>query len=465
MCSPEAEVMKKIWARQALTEDGWQDSVLLTIDKSGTIATVEANAAADGEIRSILLPAPANLHSHAFQRVMAGLTETRSLEKGDNFWTWRKTMYALLEHLSPEDVQAVAAFAQMEMLEAGFAGVAEFHYLHHEVGGQAYANPGEMSARVAAAAKETGIGLMLLPALYERGGIDGSPLEGVQQRFGCNLDRFAKILDAARLAVAELPPDSRVGIALHSMRSVSLETITQAQTLFSNSVLHIHAAEQTAEVESVTAATSLRPVEWLLENCQINDGWCLVHCTHLTPVETRRLAESGAVAGLCPITESNLGDGIFNGRDFIRNGGTFGIGTDSNVRISLTEELRTLEYSQRLRHRIRAALASNHDSPGRELFETACRGGALACRRNGGRIGPGALADLIELDGDGIDLAGLEADRILDAWIFSANRNLVRNVWSAGRHAVRDGLHCRREAITRKYLPVQNRLRNLAQGT
>ena len=455
--------MKRIWARHALTEEGWRDSVLLSVNAAGRIESVAAGEPAKGHQCSVLIPAPANLHSHAFQRVMAGLTESRSSAATDDFWTWRRAMYGLLEHLTPDDVEAISAFAQMEMLEAGFAAVAEFHYLHHAKGGRAYANPSEMSQRVAAAAERTGIGLTLLPVLYEHGDIGKRPLEGAQLRFGSNLDNFVRMLESIRPAVAELGPDSRVGAALHSMRTVSLETIARARELFPDLPLHIHAAEQTAEVEAISGATKLRPVEWLLEKCGLDENWCLVHCTHMSPSETSGLAGSGAVAGLCPITESNLGDGIFNGGEYLQFGGTFGVGTDSNVRISLTGELRTLEYSQRLKHRSRAALALRHESPGRELLESACRGGAQACRRNGGRIAKGALADLIELDGDGIELAGLSGDRILDAWIFAAGGNPVRNVWSAGRHLVRDGKHIERQAIAGKYLPVQTRLRGLIQ--
>ncbi len=456
--------MKQIWARQALTTEGWQDSVLLTVDSSGMILSMKSNVPAAGHTCSVLLPAPANLHSHAFQRVMAGLTESRSTAATDNFWTWRQAMYELLQHLSPCDVEAIAAYAQMEMLEAGFASVAEFHYLHHGPGGQSYEDPGEMSLRIASAACESGIGLTLLPTLYEQGNIGGQPLEGAQLRFGSGSGTFARIIETANGAVSQLPADSCVGVALHSMRTVSLDVLATARDLFPGLVLHIHAAEQEAEVRGVVDHTSKRPVEWLLDNCTVDPGWCLIHCTHMEPGETEKLAESGAVAGVCPITESNLGDGIFDGRNYIGRGGTLGVGTDSNVRISLVGELRTLEYSQRLKHQIRAALALHHVSPGRAVFEAAGKGGALACRRNSGTLRPGALADLVELDGDSIELSGLEGDGILDTWIFASRSNLVRNVWSAGRHVVRDFGHVGRDRIAGKYRSVQNRLRRLIQG-
>ena len=263
-------LVNRIWARHALTEEGWRDSVLLEIDGTGRIESIETGKPAEGHQCCVLIPAPANLHSHAFQRVMAGLTESRSSAAGDDFWTWRRTMYGLLEHLTPDDVEAISAFAQMEMLEAGFAAVAEFHYLHHAKGGRAYENPCEMSQRVVAAAERTGIGLTLLPVLYEHGNIARSPLEGAQLRFGSNPDDFARLVESIRPEVAGLGPDSLVGAALHSMRTVPLETIAKARELFPDIPLHIHAAEQTAEVEAIADATSLRPVEWLLENCGLD---------------------------------------------------------------------------------------------------------------------------------------------------------------------------------------------------
>ena len=453
--------MTEIWAKQALTRQGWAESVLVSVDESGAISSVESSVPARGERVSILLPAPANLHSHAFQRAIAGLTESRSSAEGDDFWTWRQAMYRLLQHLDPDDVEGIAAYAQLEMLEAGFSAVAEFHYLHHTSRGWPYDNPGEMSARLASAADATGIGLTLLPTLYVHGSMDGRELEGAQLRFGSHLVGFADIVDAASTATASLASDCTTGVALHSMRTVPLDQIAGFRDNFPSMPIHIHAAEQVAEVDLVLQVTSQRPVEWLLEHAGAGEGWSIIHATHMSHAETRDLARSGAVAGLCPITESNLGDGIFNGRSYVGQGGNYGVGTDSNVRISLAKELETLEYSQRLRHRARAALANAYASPARDLYESAALGGALACGRNSGEIAVGALADLVELDGDSIELSGLANDMILDAWTFAAPRNPVRNLWSAGRHVVRNGRHFRREAIECRYAEIQRRLRSL----
>ncbi len=455
--------MKKYWAKHALTEDGWKESVLLTVANSGNIVDLSAGSPPEGTRCSVLLPAPPNLHSHCFQRVMAGLTESRSQAVHDDFWTWRRTMYKLLEHLTPDDVETIAAQAQMEMLEAGFASVAEFHYLHHGAGGQRHDNPAEMSLRIVSAAANTGIGLTLLPVMYKHSGMECAPLEGAQLRFGCDTEEFAELMATAQKATNQAAPDFRTGCAAHSMRALPLAEIAAMHSTHAGMPLHIHAAEQVAEVESVVETTSRRPVEWLLENACTDSNWCLIHCTHMTSPETKGLARSGAVAGLCPITEANLGDGIFNGKEYVRAGGHYGVGTDSNVRISLTGELRTLEYSQRLRHQSRSVLAINRASPARDMLEGVCQGGAMACGRNCGGLAVGKLADLIELDDESMELSGLDGDRLLDSWVFASTGNQVKNVWSAGRHVVRYGRHIRRDAIAGNYLKVQDRLRKSVQ--
>jgi formimidoylglutamate deiminase len=297
-----------------------------------------------------------NLHSHAFQRAMAGMTEYRSAGQ-DSFWTWRTLMYRFLDRLSPEDVQAIAAMVMLETAEAGYAAVAEFHYLHHAPGGTPYDDLAEMSARIAAAASETGLGLTHLPVLYERGGCDGRPLTAGQLRFGNDPERFAKLWDGAAKALAALPADTVLGVAPHSLRAASAEGIRAAAALNPQPPIHIHVAEQMAEVTEVQAATGARPVEWLIANADLSSRWCLIHATQMEPFETEAMAKSGAIAGLCPITEANLGDGIFDGVRFQAHGGVYGVGSDSNVRISLSEELRLLEYSQRLAGKGRAMLA------------------------------------------------------------------------------------------------------------
>ena len=443
--------MTILWAKQALTSDGWQRDVLVTIGDDGYICALETGARPDGKRLDILLPAPANTHSHAFQRAMAGMTERRGPDPRDSFWTWREVMYRFVDLLTPDDIEAIAAFLYMEMLEAGFSSVAEFHYLHHGLGGVPYDNIAETAHRIASAANVAGIGLTLLPVLYMQGGCDGRALVGGQQRFGNSTDQFAALVEASKDAVDELPTDSRLGVTAHSLRAVSPENLSFAASLAPQSPFHIHIAEQDAEVEEIIKHHGQRPVEYLLDHHDVDARWSLIHVTQMTEAETLALAKTGAVANLCPITESSLGDGIFNAREYMQAGGMFSIGSDSNVRISLVEELRTLEYTQRLKHRERAVLATNDRSVGRILWQGAAAGGARANGRKSGKIAVGKLADLLALDSNVPDLVGKQGDMVLDSFIFSGSSNMVSDVWSAGRHMVRGGGHINREIITANY--------------
>lgn len=451
--------MDRIWAETALLDGGWAKDVSLAID-DGKIAEVRTGTLPEpGATRvGVLLPAPANLHSHAFQRAMAGLTERRGPDPRDSFWTWRQLMFRFLDQLTPDDVQAIAAFVQMQMLEAGYAAVAEFHYLHHAPGGVPYARLSEMAGRIVAAADQSGIGLTLLPVLYQYGGCDRRALGPGQIRFGNDPERFALLVDEAEKVLATLPRDARLGVAPHSLRAVSPEGLTAAIALRPDAPLHMHLAEQIAELDEVQAAWGARPVEWLLANAQVNEHWCLIHCTQMQRHETLALAATGAVAGLCPITESSLGDGIFDGVAWSGAGGNWGIGSDSNIRISLSEELRTLDYSQRLRDHSRAALATAEKSTGRILFEAATQGGAQATARDAGAIAPGRLADLMALDTAHIDLEGRDGDTLLDAFVFAADDRAISDVWAAGRHLVSGGKHVQHQAITEAYRRVLRRL-------
>ena len=449
--------MTTVFAKTALLPEGWAKDVQVTW-AHGRITSVQPNAKPAGQSVDCLLPAMVNLHSHAFQRAMAGMTEFRSAGQ-DSFWTWRTLMYRFLDRLTPEDVQAIAAMVMLEMAEAGFAAVAEFHYLHHAPGGGTYDDLAEMSARIAAAAAETGLGLTHLPVLYERGGCDGRALTTGQLRFGNDPDRFANLWAAAAKALAVLPSDTVLGVAPHSLRAASPQGLSAAAALNPATPVHIHVAEQVAEVTEVLAATGARPVQWLIDNIDLSSRWCLIHATQMEPFETEAMARSGAIAGLCPITEANLGDGIFDGVRFRAHGGAFGIGSDSNLRISLSEELRLLEYSQRLAAKGRAMLAEEGRSTGRVLYEEACYGGALAGGRDGGRIAVGAWADLVALDCTGPDMAHSQGDMLLDTFIFAGDDRMVRDVWSAGRHIVTSGQHAARGSIIARYQTAMARLR------
>lgn len=436
-----------IFAAHALLPDGWGKNVRISC-ADGTITDVTPDAAAmPGDVRvSALLPALSNLHSHAFQRAMAGMTEHRIAGR-DSFWTWRDLMYRFTGQLTPEQIEAIAALVFMEMQEAGYAAVGEFHYVHHQPGGVPYADIAELSSRIFAATASTGIGLTHLPVLYSYGGAGAQPLAEGQMRFGNMVDRFARLLDAARMAAQALPTDTRVGLAPHSLRATHPADLAQVLPLAQGNPVHIHVAEQPKEVADISAWLGARPVEWLLDNAAVGPEWCLIHATHMTAAETERLARTGAVAGLCPITESNLGDGPFNGPGWLAAGGAFGIGSDSNVRISLTEELRTLEYSQRLRDLARNVMVSGEGSVGQALYTGAARGGAQALGRKAGQIATGFLADLTAIDADHPTLCALRPDQLLDGLAFAATDSVVTDVWSAGRHQVQGGRHVNRDRI------------------
>lgn len=454
--------MTTIWAAQALLADGWQNDVMLELTADGRIGSVSTGPAPARAYRvGALVPAPANCHSHAFQRAMAGLSERRGDQPSDSFWTWRKLMYAFLDRITPDQVQAIAAFVQMEMLEAGFAANVEFHYLHHRPDGQPYDDIAEMSSRIVAAAQITGIGLTLLPVAYQFGGLDGSPLGAGQRRFGNSPDQYARLIEGAAKAIRPLPADTVLGVAPHSLRAVDPRQLSALSALLPAAPIHMHLAETLAEVDQVVAALGRRPVEWMLDHVDLSQRWCLIHLTQMQDHEIRALARTGAIAGLCPLTEASLGDGIFDGVTWAQCGGGFAIGSDSNIRISLAEEMRQLDTSQRLRDHSRAALATDQHSTGRRILQDAARGGAMSAGRGSGKIAVGEWADLLALDMSHLDLTGLRGDTVLDSFAFAGDRSMVADVWSAGRHMVQGGRHIRRDAIIAAYRAA---VRNLRDG-
>jgi formimidoylglutamate deiminase len=444
--------MTTIRARQALLPEGWRDDVSVEVGADGRIASVSAGAGGPVDHTvGVLVPAPANSHSHAFQRAMAGLTERRGQNPSDSFWTWRRLMYRFLDAITPDQAEAIAAYVQMEMLEAGYATNVEFHYLHHRPDGAPYDDLAEMSARIAAAAATTGIGLTLLPVSYRFGGCDRRPLGPGQRRFGNDPERYARLVAEAGKSIRGLPADTVLGVAPHSLRAVALEDIAPLAALLPEAPIHMHLAETVGEVDEVRAAYGARPVELMLDRLGPSPRWCLIHLTQMTPHETEALAKSGAVAGLCPLTEASLGDGIFAGTGWMAAGGAISLGSDSNIRISLAEELRQLDTTQRLRDHSRAALATATRSTGRRLLEAVAAGGARAAGRGTGAIESGRWADLLALDTAHPDLEGLVGDTILDAFAFAGASDMVADVWAAGRHMVRGGRHIRREAILAGY--------------
>jgi formiminoglutamate deiminase len=437
---------RTLWAQTALLPEGWADEVRLEI-RGGRIAALTRGAppGASDERVAVLLPGMPNVHSHAFQRGMAGLTEYRG-PAADNFWSWRTLMYRFVARMTPEDLEAITTWAFIEMLEAGFTRVGEFHYVHHDPAGKPYADRAELTACVVRAAERSGIALTLLPVFYAHGGFGGaSPSEG-QRRFLHDVPGFARLLEASRGLASGLP-DSVVGMAPHSLRAVTPEELRELLPLAGAGPVHMHAAEQTGEVEQCLAWSGARPVQWLLDHAGVDSRWCLVHSTHVDAAEVSRLAKSEAVAGLCPVTEANLGDGIFPAPGFLAAGGRFGIGTDSNVSIGVGDELRQLEYSQRLRDRARNVVGGNLPSTGRTLFDGALRGGSqsLGVRREEVGIATGAAADFVSLNAESAALAERHGDALLDSLVFGGARDAVDGVWRAGVKCVTSGRHHARE--------------------
>jgi len=445
----------RLFAARALLPRGWASDVLLDIDPAGSIAAVTPGARADGAARAAgaLIPGMPNVHSHAFQRAMTGLAQQRGAAGRDSFWTWRETMYRFVGRLGPDDAHAVAAQLYVELLKNGYTAVAEFQYVHNTPDGSAYADPAEMSLAHVRAARAAGIALTLLPTLYAHGGFGPAVLGPEQARFASSPESVLEIVQRAR---AQAGPELRVGVAAHSLRAVSppqLATLVAGISAIDRSApIHVHAAEQRREVEDCVAWSGRRPVAWLLEHAAPDARWCLVHCTHLDDAELAGLAGSGAVVGLCPSTEADLGDGLFRLPDFRAAGGRWGIGSDSHVSRDPAEELRLLEYAQRLSRRERNVTVSTaRPSVGATLWEAATQGGAQAVGRRAGAIAPGCRADLVVLDDTHVDLIGRRDDAILDALVFSGGRGLVRDVMVGGRWVVREGRHSAEEAIEGRY--------------
>lgn len=485
-----------------LTGDGWVEDAWVRVGGDGVIAAVEAGGrpktggkegagVEESKVERVegwAVPGVPNVHSHAFQRAMAGCAEGRERH---SFWTWRDAMYRFVERLTPDHVEAVAAQLYVELLKAGFTCVGEFHYLHHDPRGRPYADRAEMSLRILAAARTAGIGLVHMPAVYETGGFGGAPLEPGQQRFRLDLDAAARLHEA--LAPAFAAAGQRLGWAVHSLRAVSSASLRRIAAFLDDvgaAPVHIHVAEQEREVEECIAVRGERPVAWLLANAPVDERWCLVHATHMTGDEARAMAACGATAGLCPATEANLGDGLFPLGAFADAGGRFGVGTDSHIARSPAEELRLLEYGQRLAKRRRMVLSATAratsmescrtipqrrdrgqlrgresspadgrgearpsalDGAGGALLSHAWRGGAQALAWNGGRVAAGARADFVVLDAEHPALAGREGGQVLDSWLFSGTDNPVKDVFVGGERVVQDGRHVREEEVARSF--------------
>jgi len=456
--------MADLFFETALLPDGWGASVRVSVDPSGTIVEVKRGAASTGDcvvVRGAAVPGVPNLHSHAFQRALAGWTE-RGSPHGDTFWSWRERMYAFLGRLDPEDVESIASQLYIELVRHGYTSVTEFHYLRNDRDGRPYADPLEMARALMRAADRAGIGLTLLPVLYQNSDFGGREPGPGQRRFVARVDDLLHDIQTLRSETLDRP-DRRVGLALHSLRAVAPEALRDAvqavRAADPDAPIHIHVAEQVAEVEACLAWSGARPVDWLLDHADVDARWCAIHATHMTPDETRRLARSGAVAGLCPTTEANLGDGVFPFSEYTAEDGRWGLGTDSHVSVSPVADARLLEYGQRLIRRERNVAAGRVSrSTGRALLDGAWAGGAQASGRPIGTLASGHRADVVVLDRDHPSMVGREGDDLLDAWVFSGEDPPVREVFLGGRSCHNDVRRAEEERITQRYRSVLTKL-------
>ena len=443
--------------KRALLGKAWASDVAVEVDDRGTITSIETDVG--GVHQGCLLPGLSNLHSHAHQRAMAGFTE-RASSREDNFWTWRKTMYQFLDAMQPHHLMAIASQLYLEMLLAGYTHVAEFQYLHHQANGQQYDNIAEMSLRTLQAAQQVGIGFTSLPVHYQYGGFGGQVITAQQTRFFNTPEDFLKLIELVE-AASKGDDNANVGVAGHSLRATSKESFSHILSCLAirEMPIHLHVAEQLKEVEDCEHYFGVRPVNYCLDNFDVNSNWCLVHATHMSESETLRLASSDAVVGLCPTTEANLGDGFFKANLYLEAGGKLGIGSDSHISTSPIEELRWFEYGQRLLHKSRNQLADKHNlSTGKHLFDIALQGGAQACGRKTGVIDIGYRADFMVLDLDNPLLIGRNDDRLIDSWVFSGNTSSISDVYVGGRHVISDGRHQDQEKINQGFRATMSEL-------
>jgi len=443
--------MKTYIADQALLPQGWAEHVRITVDANGMISSVTggagkgsptAGAASDSgqRLAGPVIPGMPNLHSHAFQRAMAGLTEVAG-DPEDSFWTWRDLMYRLVGRLNPEQVEAIARYLYIDMLKAGYTSVAEFHYLHHDLDGKRYTNHAEMAERVLAAADDTGIGITLLPVMYAHGGFGGKEPTTGQRRFIHDTDGYLDLLRHLEPLCRE--NGRRLGACFHSLRAVTLDEMSAILDATKDGrPVHIHIAEQQKEVDDCIAWSGQRPIDWLYGHAPVDDRWCLIHATHADEREVTAMAKSAAVVGICPTTEANLGDGLFPAISYAQQGGRFGIGSDSHVSLSVVEEIRWLEYGQRLKHERRNRLhVADRANIGGYLYSASLAGGAQALGQPIGEIKAGQRADFIVLNGAHPMTAHLKGDDLLSRWLFGSTDRLVKDVMVGGDWVVQDGRH------------------------
>ena len=455
---------RTLFAADALLPTGWAKNVLLAWDDAGRLTQVQSDAprpSAAPTVRGPLIPGMPNLHSHAFQRAFAGLTEHRA-EQQDSFWSWRTLMYRFAARLGPEQMEAVATWLYAEMLEAGYTSVCEFQYVHHDGDGRPYADDATLSLALLRAAQRTGIGFTLLPVLYQTSGFGGTPPNPGQRRFIRSTESMLRLLDALKPACDA--QGARLGLAPHSLRAVPPDALRDAlaglDALDASAPIHIHIAEQTQEVDDCVAWSGQRPVAWLLDHAPVDARWCLVHATHMDAQEYQRAATRRAVAGLCPTTEANLGDGIFDFAAWRGHGGAWGVGSDSHACVNAAEELLLLEYSQRLATRQRNVGAdAAHPQVASALTLAALHGGAQAAGRAVCGLAPGQQADFVVLDAAHVALQGLDAPDMLSAHVFASHRtSAIDAVWVAGQPRVAAGRHALHDHAAAGFVAARSQL-------
>ena len=451
--------------KKALLSQGWAKNVRLGVDDKGLIVSLQTNVLAeqDDHRLGLVIPGLVNCHSHAFQRAMAGLTEYQ-VSPTDTFWSWRKTMYRFANLVSPEDLQDIASYLYLEMIKQGYTSVAEFHYVHHQPNGKPYSSVSQLSQSVINAANIAGINLTLLPVLYMNAGFGDQALLDDQKRFGNSVDSYLALHDEATRYCSHQSQHS-VGMALHSLRAVPASSMTEVISHFKDRAhscpIHIHIAEQTQEVEQSIKALGKRPVEWLLDNYDIDKQWCLIHATHMTPKETAQVAKSGATVVICPTTEANLGDGLFPLRQYLDDGGQIAIGSDGNTCTNPMEELRWLEYGQRLLSRTRNVASDDRERhTGTNLYRHCLEGGARSIGQKPGALTLGGRADLIVLDDNSADLANIAADSILDVLIFGTSQSLIKDVMVNGTWKITHYHHADEERIKNTFISATKALRD-----
>jgi len=452
-----------LWAPQAWLPGGWRDQVLLCIGADGRWAEVSPGVAQPPAgatvIDSALLPGLVNAHSHAFQRAFAGLAERRE-SASDDFWSWRERMYSVALRIEPAQLRAVAAQLYVELLQGGYTQVCEFNYLQHDRSGQPYADPLTLSWALADAASDAGIGLTLMPALYERAGFTQPALRDDQRRFATTA---ASVWAAAEQIAASGRAGVTAGLVIHSLRAAAPASIAKLQRLAEsfNGPIHIHVAEQTGEVDDCLAATGARPIERLAREGLLDARWHLVHATHTLPSEIEAVARSGAGVVICPSTEANLGDGLADLPGWLAAGVPITIGSDSHATRDWREELRWLDYGQRLALRQRnvsASPLSNQPSTAGRLFDLVARSGAAAAGEQAWGLVVGARADALVADASEPALLGIPPSHWLDALVFSSPGRPWRDVMVAGRWVIRDHRHAQAAAIADAFTTAMKQL-------